>query len=135
MALKWELRAHIEQLAIPLKNEVKHEHHIDRTITVCGVLLLIIMGLSFLLLYAWFEADQYKENDMKYRYLEVFQDSPGQKYLHHLDSQFRADPSKMGDEVRQQERMDRERFEEYQKLQETKNEEKELQDKLEKRHK
>lgn len=135
MALKWELRAHTDQLAIPLKKEVKHEHHILDSIAGFVVSFLVIMGLSFLSYYAWMQADLHKENDIKYRYLKAFDPTDDKRLLQALDSVCTSDPDILRKIVVQKEELDRERFEEYQKLQETKNQEKDLQDKLYKSNK
>jgi hypothetical protein len=132
MELKKELRAHLEQLAIPLKQEVKHEHHILDSFAGFVVSFLIIMGLSFLSYYAWMQADLHKENDIKYRYLKAFDPADDKRLLQVLDSVCTSDPDILRKIVVQKEELDRERFEEYQKLQETKKQEKDLQDKLNK---
>lgn len=79
-----------KQLAVPQKQEVRHEHHLSKPIFVCIGLLLVTVTLGFMLYYTWLQANQHNENDIKYRYLEVFLDPQGRKYLNYLDSQLRS---------------------------------------------
>ena len=118
-----------KQLATPQKQDVRHEHHLSKPIFVCIGLLLVTVTLGFLLYYSWLRADQHKENDIKYRYLEVFQDAQGQRSLHVLDSLYRANPKEFRNAVIQQERIEKERFEDYQRMQENQEEMKLLQEK------
>src|SRR6185437_12303827 len=66
-ALTDELQKHRQLLAIPLKQEVRHEHHLSKPVLVCIFLSLALVGLLFLQCYTWQEADKHKENDIKYR--------------------------------------------------------------------
>lgn len=118
-----------KQLAIPLKQEVHHEHHLSKPIFVCIGLLLVIFALGLTLYYSWLQTDQNKENDIKYRHLEVFLDAQNRKYLHVLDSIYNANPKVFRDEVMQQERIEKERFEDYERMQENQQEIKNLQQK------
>jgi len=129
LALTHELQNHSRLLNTPMKQEVRHEHHLSKPIVVCIVLFLVVIGLLFLEYYTWFRADQYKENDIKFRYLKVFQDSQGQKALHDLDSQYNANPNEFRNQVIQQEKIEQERFEDFQRVQENQKEIKTLQEK------
>jgi hypothetical protein len=129
LALTHELQNHSRLLSTPMKQEVRHEHHLSKPIVVCIVLSLFVIGLLFLEYYAWFQADQHKENDIKYRFLKVFQDSQGQKLLHDLDSQYNANPNEFRNQVTQQEKIEQERFEDFQRVQENQKEIKNLQEK------
>jgi len=66
LALTKALRTHSQLLSMPMKQDVRHEHHLSKPVWACMVMSLIVIGLLFLLYYKWFEADQHKENDIKY---------------------------------------------------------------------
>ncbi|SRR5258708_7375471 len=118
--LQHQLEVHRRQLDIPLKKEVRHEHHISKSVLGYVVLSLVILGLILLEYHTWTAASQHNENDIKYRYLQVFQDSQGKDYLHRLDSQYNSDPGQFRKEVIRQEEHNREQQEKWQRLQEKK---------------
>jgi len=84
LGLTHELQVHSQLLSTPLKQEIRHEHHLSKPIIVCIILSFVVFGLLFLEFYTWFQADQHKDNDIKYRFLKAFQDSKGQKFLHRI---------------------------------------------------
>ena len=129
LGLTHELQKHSRLLSIPKKQEIRHEHHLSKPVVVCIILSLVVIGLLFLEYYTWIQADQHKENDIKYRFLRVFQDSRGQKLLHTLDSQYTANPEEFYHHVIQQETIERLRFEDFQRVHENQQEIKKLQDK------
>ena len=129
LALTHELQNHSQRLSNPIKQQIRHEHHLSKPIVVCIVLSLVVIGLLFLEYYAWFQAGQHKQNDIKYRFLKVFQDSQGQKALHDLDSQYNANPDEFRNQVIQQEKIEQEQFEDFQRVQESRQEIKNLQEK------
>ncbi len=129
LALTHALQTHSRLLSTPIEQEVRHEHYLSKPVAVCIVLSLVVIGLLFLEYYTWFQADQRKENDLKYRFLEVFQDPQGQKYLHQLDSQYNANPNEFRKQVIQQEKIEQERVEDFQRVQESQEEIKTLQEK------
>jgi len=124
-----ELRKHRQILAIPLKQEVRHEHHLSKPVLLFIVLFLAIVGLLSLQCYTWQEADKYKENDMKYRYLEVSQPPEGQRILHLVDSLYDSNPDEFRKAVHRQEATQQEQFEDFQRVQEKQEEIKNLQKK------
>jgi hypothetical protein len=129
LALTHEIHSHSRLLSTPIKQEVRHEHHLSKPIVVCIILSLVVIGLLFLEYYTWFQADQHKENDIKYRFLKVFQDSQGQKALHDLDSQYSVNPNDFRNQVIQQEKIKRERFEDFEQMQEKQQQIKDLREK------
>jgi len=129
LGLTHELQKHSQLLSTPMKQEIRHEHHLSKPVVVCIILSLVVIGLLFLEYYTWFQADQHKENDFKYRFLKVFQDPQGKKYLHGLDSQYIANPIQFRSQVAQQEKIEQERFEDFQRMQENQEEIKSLQEK------
>jgi len=129
IALTKALQTHSRLLSVPMKQEVRHEHHLSKPIGACFALALIIIGLLFLLYYKWFEADLRKENDLKYRYLQVFEPPEGQKILHLLDSQYTANPDQFRKSVLRQEKIQLDSFEDFKQMQEKQQEIKNLQEK------
>lgn len=127
------LQHHSRLLSIPLKQEVRHEHHITKPIIVCIALSLVIIGLLFLEYFTWFTADQHKANDLKYRYLEVFASSEGNKFYMAIDSGYNANPEEFRKLVINQEKIEFERFEDYKRMQENQEEIKNLQEKWKQR--
>jgi hypothetical protein len=129
LALTETLQYHSQLLKTPLKQDVRHEHHITKPIIVCIVLSLVVVGLLFLEYYTWFEADRNKQNDLEYRYLKVFSSSEGQRFYMGIDSEYNANPDKFRNLVIQQEKIDQERFEDYKRMQENEVENKDLREK------
>lgn len=129
VALIKSLQTHSRLLSMPLKQEVRHEHHLSKPVWACIGMSLIIIGLLFLLYYKWFEADQRKENDVKYRYLQVFQPPEGQKCLHQLDSQYTSNPDEFRKTVLRQEKIQLDSFEDFKRMQEKRQQIKDLQEK------
>jgi uncharacterized protein HemX len=128
-ALTDELQKHRQILAIPLKQEVRHEQHVSKPVVLCALLIVVIVGLLFVENYTWQEADKHKGNDIKYRYLKVSQSPEGQKYLHQVDSQYHSNPDEFRKAVRRQEATKQEQFEDFQQVQEKQEEIKNLQKK------
>jgi hypothetical protein len=129
LGLTHELQVHSRLLSTPLKQEVRHEHHITKPIIVCIVLSLVVIGLLFLEYFTWFEADQHKANDLKYRYLRVFEDSQGLSTLRKIDSEYSADPAAFRDQVVKQEKIDLEKLEDYRQMEKNQEEINNLQEK------
>lgn len=112
-----------------IKQEVRHEHHLSLPALLCAFLILVIVGLLFLENYTWQEADKHKQNDMKYRYLEVPQPPEGQRILHQVDSLYDSNPDEFRKAVRLQEATKHEQLEDMQRVQEKQEEIKNLQKK------
>lgn len=119
-ALQHQLKEHSRQLAIPLKKEVRHEHHMSKLVLWYIVLSLVILGLLFLLYHTWNTASQHEENDIKYRYMQAFLDPEGKNYLHNLDSQYNLNPGPFRKDVITQEEHNKEHLEKLQRLEEQK---------------
>jgi hypothetical protein len=129
VALTKALRTHSQLLSLPIKQKVRHEHHLTKPVWACFGMLLVIIGLLFLLYYKWFEADLRKENDLKYRYLQVFQLPEGKKILHQLDSLYSANPDEFRKTVILREKIELDSFEDFKRMQEKQQQIKELQEK------
>jgi len=124
-----ELRKHRQILAIPLKQEVCHEHHLSKPVLLCAFLIIVIVGLLFVENYTWQEVDKHKENNLKYRYLKAFQPPDGQGILHQVDSQYDSNPDEFRKAVLRQEAIKQEQFEDFQRVQQKQQEIKDLQEK------
>jgi hypothetical protein len=129
LVLTKTLQTHSQLLSMPVKKEVRHEHHLSKPVWTCVVMFLIIIGLVFLEYYTWFEADQHKENDIKYRYLQGFLASEGQKSLHKLDSQYKSNPDEFRKTVIDREKIQQDSFEDFKQMHEKQQEIKDLQEK------
>jgi hypothetical protein len=129
IALTTALQKHSALLSVPMKQQVRHEYHLTKPVWACIVMFLVIIGLLFLEYYTWLEADLHKENDIKYRYLQVFETPEGKELLHNLDSQYTSDPDQFHKEVIQQEKIDRDRFDDFQRIKDKQEEVKGLQEK------
>lgn len=129
IALTNALQAHSRLLSMPMKQEIRHEHHLTKPVWACFVMVLVIIGLLFLLYCKWFEADLRKENDLKYRYLQVSQPPEGQKLLHLLDSQYTSNPDQFRKSVLRQEKIQLDSFADFKQMQEKQQQIKDLQEK------
>ena len=84
----------ITALNLPLENpvqtKVKHNHHLHKGLWVAVGLFLI----SLLLLLGWINAgntkEEFKANDIKYRYIKINGNSHLLKLLYHTDNLFNA---------------------------------------------
>lgn len=123
------LQIHSRLLSMPMKQEVRHEHHLSKPIWACLAMFLVIIGLLFMLYFKWFEADLRKENDLKYRHLQVFQPPEGQKLLHQLDSIYNSNPDQFRKSVLRQEKIQLDSFEDFKQMQQKQQQIKDLQDK------
>lgn len=126
VALQQQLQEHSRKLAIPLKKEVRHEHHMSKPLRWYIALSLVILGLLFLLYHTWNTASQHEENDIKYRYMQVFLDAKGKRYLHNLDSLYNLNPGPFRKNVINQEEHNKEQLEKLQRLEERREGVKEL---------
>jgi len=129
IALTKVLRIHSRLVSMPMKQEVCHEHHLSKPVWACFAMFLVIIGLLFLLYYKWLEADLHKENDLKYRYLQVSQPPEGQKLLHQLDSIYISNPDQFRKSVLRREKIQLDTFEDFKQLQEKRQEIKAMQEK------
>jgi hypothetical protein len=126
LILQQLLQDHCRQLAIPLKKEVRHEHHMSKPLLGYVIAILVILGLILLEYHTWNRAGQHEENDIKYRYLKVSKDGSQQKFLHALDSAYTSNPGQFRKDVLLEEDHQREESEKWQRLEEKKGEVKEL---------
>jgi hypothetical protein len=115
------LQQHTEQLQLPLKQEVRHEHHLHWPVITCFILGGVILMLVVFLNLAWDKIHEHRAADIKYRDLKLRGNDALQRILDELDSTYLADPERMEklvsqeEELRQAERETRERIEEKKK--------------------
>jgi hypothetical protein len=130
LELQKELRSHWIQLQLPLKQEVRHHHHLSKPLIVCLALVGLVMTLIVLLNLAWDQSRQHQDADIKYRRMKLF-DSPGiVRYLHYVDSLYLVDPDQMRKGVVQEEDRRQAELERLEKLQEKRGEVRELEKKV-----
>ena len=122
LALTNALQTHSQLLSMPLKKEVRHEHHLSKPVWACIVMFLIIIGLLFLEFYTWFEADQRKENDIKYRSIKAFASPKDRKSLDRLDSAYNSNPEQFTKAVLQQEKIELDSSQDFRRAQENQQE-------------
>jgi hypothetical protein len=95
----------------PPKSEVRHIYHFPAILWAATGLFLSLCLVST----GWFmtgqRAEQFRENDFKYRYLKVFLDSPATEYLLRLDSTYTANPDSFKNAVLNRERLREQRLE------------------------
>jgi len=93
-----------EQLKEPLMQKVKHVHHLGKPVLGSIAFVSIIL---WLILRLWHEMDavsRMKENDIKYRMLNLSFDNNLTKGIHLADSLFLDDPGKLSKEVQAEEK-------------------------------
>lgn len=98
-------------LSKPSQSEVLHHHHFPVILWATAGLFLALCLVST----GWFmtgqKAEQFKANDIKYRYLKVFLDSTATDYLFRLDSTYAAHPDSFQTTVVNRERLKERRLE------------------------
>jgi hypothetical protein len=114
------LQQHTEQLQQPLKQEVRHVHHLHWPVITCFILGGVILTLVVFLNVAWDKIHEHQAADVKYRDLRLWGTDALQRILDERDSAYVADPEGMEKAVteeeqrRQAERENIQRFEERQ---------------------
>jgi septal ring factor EnvC (AmiA/AmiB activator) len=118
------------QLTIPLKYELKHHHHLAKSSLLNIVFIGITMLLTFLLISAWMDNDVERGNAFKYRWLRVSLDSEQGKTLQNIDSIYEVDPAAFRKATAEKERLQKEEYEDWQKLNQEKKDVKEQEQKI-----
>jgi hypothetical protein len=114
--LRTDLDRHIQFFETPRKKEVLHTHFLGRALLTLIGSFLVIAALVVLLTLAYGRAGRHAENDIKWRYLKISEDTVMLKYVHYIDQNYRADPDKFekfvtGEEDRQQQLFEKEQVE------------------------
>jgi hypothetical protein len=90
--LSGKLKASVALLKQPVENKVLHHHYIPKLIWVSAV-LFVVLCLAFC---GWYNTgqkfDQYRANDLKYRYLKMNRSLALQQLLFITDSLYQAEP-------------------------------------------
>lgn len=98
-----EIRLHIgmlkEQLKHPIKQQVKHQHRLDKAFIIAGILFAIVVGQVYFLLQAYGRLDDYKANDIKYRMLKLSNSLALLRVLNDNDSIYLINKDKIEQEV------------------------------------
>jgi hypothetical protein len=123
------LQQHTEQLQLPLKQEVRHVHHLHWPVITCFVLGGIILILVVFLNVAWEKIHEHQAADVKYRELRVRGNEPLQRILDQVDSDYLANPDSTEKLVAQEEQQWQEEKEIQVQLDQKKKEIQEMQDK------
>jgi len=76
--------------AFPDKATVEHKHHLHKGIWISAGLLVITILLSWQWLMQIGEKEQFRENDIKYRYLKSYGDREVRQLCHRTDSLYEA---------------------------------------------
>jgi hypothetical protein len=87
-----QLRQHTQLFEKPLKKSVHYTHFIGRSILVCTILSLVILGLTFLSVHLWMRSNKYAENDIKWRHAKLSANSEVLRSLFETDNAYRTDP-------------------------------------------
>jgi hypothetical protein len=106
-----ELSSQLDRAIAKLGEPLKHHHYVPKImwITVSLFLLLCMATIGWGVTSASLKV--YMANDVKYRKLELTQDSASLVYLWHLDSIYTANPNSLQNYVTEQERLKRQREE------------------------
>ncbi|HXB43439.1 MAG TPA: hypothetical protein VNV85_05250 [Puia sp.] len=97
--LKQEVLKLIAQLKEPLLQKVMHIHYLSKPLLASIVLVMIILGLGVWLSSEMDVVSTMKENDIKYRMLNLSSDNNLTRALYKADSMFLYDPDTMRKEV------------------------------------
>ncbi|GAA0548147.1 hypothetical protein [Chitinophaga japonensis] len=106
--LTQHLEVNNDLLRRPPKQEIRHHHHLAKGIIASGVLGLLLIICACWIYRLYERQDNYKANDIKYRYLKIEGTSSLQALLYKMDSLYHKDMKAMRDSVVQWE-ADRER--------------------------
>lgn len=72
--------------ALPGRVTVEHKHHLHKGVWIAAGMLTIAILLSWQLLLQIGEKEQFRENDIKYRYLKAYGDREVRQLCHRVDS-------------------------------------------------
>ena len=123
------LQQHTEQLQQPLKQEVRHVHHLHWPVITCFILGGVILMLVVFLNVAWEKIHEHQAADIKYRDLRLWGTDALQRILDERDSEYLADPDGMEKFVTQEEQRRQEVRQAQDRLEENQKEIRELEDK------
>lgn len=101
--LTQQLDVNNDLLSRPPRQEVRHHHHVTTGLIISGILVLLLT-ISVCWIYNLYDRkDNYKANDIKYRYLKLQESKPLQVLLYETDSLYRKRGKAITDSVIQEE--------------------------------
>lgn len=103
-------RALFEQ---PLKRSIHHTHYMGRPVWVIAGLLCVIVLMSYFLNHSEVRADAHVENDVKWRYLKLTDDSAVLRKVHLAEEAFSTDAVQMEKGVEAEEERRKQLFERW----------------------
>lgn len=91
--------------ALPGKATVEHKHHLHKGVWIAAGLLVITILLSWQWMVQVGEKKQFRENDIKYRYLKAYGDRKVTQLCHRTDSLYEARQDDFEEKVLSKEKM------------------------------
>lgn len=88
----------------PGRTKVEHKHHLHKGVWIAAGLLAITILLSWQWLVKIGEKEQFRENDIKYRYLKAYGDREVRQLCHRTDSIYVARKDDFEDKVLSEEK-------------------------------
>lgn len=89
---------------LPGRATVEHKHHLHKGVWIAAGLLVITILLSWQWLAQIGEKEQFRENDIKYRFLKAYGDSEVRRLCHRTDSIYAARKDDFEEKVLSEER-------------------------------
>ena len=127
--LKIRMESHERALKHPAVQQVKHHHYVGWSNAIAVGLFLVCIVLFIFLIQSWSHIDLEKERDIKYRYLEVLNNTPLEMLLHRVDSTYIADPGAFEKATKDEEERQRREWEAARQVEDDKEKLRELQEK------
>lgn len=90
--------------ALPGRAKVEHKHHLHKGVWIAAGLLMITIVLSWQWLVQIGETEQFRENDIKYRYLKAYGDREVRQLCHRVDSIYEMRQDDFEDKVLSEEK-------------------------------
>lgn len=112
-ALRLDMSKHKALFEKPLQKDVHYRHFLGRPILVLGGLFLLMLGLIFLWDRARWRAEGYSENDIRWRYVKLTQDSLVSKELNEAERVYQANPDQFRKDVVAEEERRQELYEKW----------------------
>lgn len=100
-----------ERLKQPVKQQVKHQHCLDKGFIIAGILFAILVGQLYFLLQVYGRLADYKANDIKYRMLKLSNSPALLRVLNDNDSIYLLNKDKIEQAVKMKEHEKEEQLE------------------------
>lgn len=131
--LSHQLENHAQLFEKPLKKSVHYTHFIGRSLLVCTLLGLMILGLLLLWNRTQIKADQHTENDIKWRHAKLSADSGVLRSLFETENAYRIDPEGFRAAVIEEEERRQQLYEKWLQLKQAEGDIQKLEEKKKKR--